>query len=311
MKNIAILGSTGYIGKSIIPHLMLMEDVNLYLFSRSEDRVSAFIKSCKLPEHKNTAIEVCGYEKFEAFSYDLIINCAGIGNPNVLKNNVSAIFEITEHFDTLIINYLKNHTSATYLNLSSGAVYGSTNAGPFSATSKSSLQINELNQSEYYSIAKINSEAKHRALKDLNIVDIRIFSFFSSFVDIDAGFLLSDIVRSLKNKVPFETSNSDIARDFITPTDLVQAIKIILNTKKINDCFDIYSLAPTTKFEILKLFSEKFNLEVKVKDGAGLVSPTGSKNEYYPINKKFEALGYYPKHSSLSGIEAEFNDIKL
>jgi nucleoside-diphosphate-sugar epimerase len=307
MKNIAILGSTGYIGKSIIPHIMLLENVKIYLFSRSKDKVVEFIQAI---EGKKDNMQVCNYAEFDHFSYDLIVNCAGIGNPAVLKKDFAAIFEVTEHFDTLIIAYLEKHPDATYLNLSSGAVYGTTNTGPFLASSKSLLCINELNQSEYYSVAKINSEAKHRALKHLNIVDVRVFSFFSSFVDTDANFLLSEIVRSLKNKTVFETSNADIVRDFITPFDLVQAIKIILDIQKINDSFDIYSLSPITKFEILKLFSEKFGLEFKVIDDIKLVSPTGVKNEYYPMDRKMETLGYAPKYSSLSGIEAEMQYIR-
>ncbi len=308
MKHIAILGSTGYIGKSLIQPMVQMEDVKLYLFSRKKIKVGELVKSFSL---RNKSIYIGDYEELDNFSYDLIINCTGIGNPTVLKKDPSSIFEVTEYFDTLIINYLKKNSCTIYLNLSSGAVYGVSSSSPFSERSESLLRINELNQSEYYSVAKINSEAKHRALKDLHIIDLRIFSFFSSFVDIEARFLLSDIVSTLKSKKVFETSDVDMVRDFITPTDLIQVVDIVLQKGKINDSFDMYSLAPITKFEILNYFNKKFNLKIKLVKGTDFVSPTGAKNEYYSISRKLELLGYKPKHSSLSGIDFEMTNIIL
>lgn len=309
MKKIAILGSTGYIGKSIVTLLMQNKNISLYLFSRSENKIKDFVDQFGFA-HAN--VEVCGnYNMFDEFSYDLIVNCAGIGNPMILKKDPSAIFEVTEYFDTLIINHLRKNNNTIYLNLSSGAVYGSSNIGPFSEKSKSCLCINELHQSEYYSIAKINSEAKHRALKNLNIVDLRIFSFFSSFVDIEAQFLLSDIVKALRNNTVFETSGVDIVRDFITPVDLVQVIEIILNEVRINNSFDMYSLAPVKKSELIDFFIRRFNLKTKIINDSFAISPTGTKNEYYPVSKKIEVLGYKPAHSSLSGIEAEMSKIVI
>lgn len=307
MKNIAILGASGYIGRSIMNEFASIEGLVLYAFSRSKEKVLPYIDENLVRSKK---IQIFEYNDFLNHSYDLVINCTGIGNPAIFKKDTHAIFEVTEYFDNLIIQYLKNNLNTISVNLSSGAVYGINNAEPVSEETKSQLNINSISPADCYSIAKINSEAKHRSLKDLNIVDLRIFSFFSRFVDVDAGFLLSDIVKALKTNQIFQTSDTDIVRDFITPHDLVQAIKCVANQKVINDCFDVYSLDSITKFEVLKYFKERQGLKYEIAENNRVTSPTGNKNEYFSKNKKLGSLGYIPKFSSLSGIEDEMQYIE-
>lgn len=308
MKNIAILGASGYIGRSIISELTSIDGSTVYLFSRSKEKLVSFVEGLSIVDGKTQILE---YDDFIKYSYDLVINCTGIGNPSILKKEPHAIFEVTEYFDNLIIQYLKSNLETTYINLSSGAVYGINNTEPVSEETKFQLNINNISSADYYSIAKINSEAKHRSLKDLNIVDLRVFSFFSRFVDINVGFLLSDIVKDLKNNQVFQTSSTDITRDFITPIDLVQAIKCVANQKVINDYFDVYSLTHVTKFEVLKYFKEKFGLKYEIVENNQVISPTGNKNEYFTKNKKLGSLGYVPRYSSLSGIEEEMQYIEM
>jgi hypothetical protein len=78
-----------------------------------------------------------------------------------------------------------------------------------------------------------------------------------------------------------------------------------MSPKKINEVFDVFSLEPATKFEILDLFKENFGLKYKVVEVINIPNATGNKEYYYSINKRSEVLNYIPKHTSLESILIE------
>jgi hypothetical protein len=43
----------------------------------------------------------------------------------------------------------------------------------------------------------MHAEAKHRALFNFSIVDVRVFNYFSHTQDMNARFLITDIVRAI------------------------------------------------------------------------------------------------------------------
>ena len=116
--------------------------------------------------------------------FDAIVNCIGFGTPEKIGRAGINIFKITESIDDLIIEYLVKKPETVYINFSSGSVYGSSFEKPVDSSYKSVIKIQPLEDREFYRIAKLNSEAKHRSLNDLQIIDIRLFSFFSRFIDL-------------------------------------------------------------------------------------------------------------------------------
>lgn len=305
MKKIAILGSTGYIGISLANEFFEKEEVvKLFLFSRSKSKI------------KNLARDILKKENFSAhtldefclFDYDVIINCAGIGNPVVMKKDPKNIFKVTEEIDNIVLDYLFRNPKSLYINLSSGAVYGSDFKKAITEKTKSTLVVSNMGISDYYSVAKINSEAKHRSMKNLNIVDLRVFSFFSRFVMADSSFLMSEIFTCIKENKVFKTNQNNIIRDYLCPDDLFSLLKVVMKKKKINEAFDVYSLKPVSKFELLAFLQKKYGLKYVIlkslKNEKSLF-----KNIYYSKNKKLANLGYKPRHSSLEGITNEINKI--
>ena len=309
MKKIAILGANGYIGKSLA-----FEFVNrkggekIYLFVREKEKISEFVKQIM----GTSDISVHVYDEFVSFQYDAIINCIGIGNPSVLKENQSEIFRVTETIDNMITEYLKNNPNVFYINLSSGAAYGNHLKSFVSKDTETIIKLNDLTSSDYYSIAKINSEAKHRSLHQFNIVDIRVFAFFSRFFNLDSKFLISEIIQCVKDKKVFETSDDNIIRDYIGQEDLYNLINKIIEGGKVNNFYDVYSLGPVSKFELLDFFKEKYGLEYRiVEKNSADQSPTGYKKEYFSKNHKAEETGYKPQFSTLSWIESELKNLEI
>lgn len=306
-KRIAILGATSHIAKGLILGLSDSEQNEMFLFARSPERAKLFLGSIGAGDSQ--LVKVKPFGEFSDNDYDVVINCVGIGNPTILANELVSIFKLTEEFDNLVLTYLKGHGKTVYINFSSGAAYGTDFSAPVDATSQARFNINAITASEYYGIAKINSEAKHRAMKDYNIVDLRVFGYFSRFIDLEEKFLLSEIVACIQKGQAFVTGAGNITRDFVNPHDLLSLIEACISQNCINDVFDVYSAKPATKFEIIDHFAMHHGLKYIVEDTYTPFTVTGSKDHYYSKNDKATSIGYVPKFSSISGIEQEVSYI--
>jgi nucleoside-diphosphate-sugar epimerase len=300
-KRIAILGATGHIAKSLIDGFCRAGKYKLFLFARSRDRLGKFLADIQCGN--NVSLKL--FSEFYHAEYDVIINCVGIGDPGKLKNAGISIFRLTETYDNLVLDYLEAYPEALYINFSSGAAYGTEFSTPVNETTCTRMAINHIAPSDYYGIAKINAEAKHRALDTLNIVDLRVFGFFSRFIDLRNQYFMSEVISCVKYGKGFETGPENITRDFVHPRDLMFLIEKCIAKKTINDVFDVYSLKPATKFEILDYFNRQYGLKYTVKENINISTATGIKNHYYSKNRKAQNIGYYPQFASLESIIQE------
>lgn len=307
---IAILGATGYIGKSLVNEFLQDENFEVSLFVRSRSKLEKFIEDLKSKNKKilnNYHIE--DIDNFLVGKYEVIVNCIGISDPKILKERPEEIITLTEKFDNLVLKYLESNRATKYINLSSGAAYGKNASQAVNENTPSIIDINNIKEANLYSIAKIHSEAKHRSLKNLQIIDLRVFAFFSQFVDLSAGFLMSEIAQCLVEGKVFKTTSVDIVRDFIGPEDLFNIVLHVIKFENVNDVFDVVSHAPITKLELINFLKEKYNLKVEITDqfqsqSAGQ-SPTGNKNTYCSTSEKLKNTGFEAKYNSIECIDGE------
>jgi nucleoside-diphosphate-sugar epimerase len=304
LKKIAILGATGHIAKNLIYYFSNKENYKLFLFARSETKLNEFLKTIVDCKH----IKLLPLKNFNNYFYDIVINCVGIKS-NEAGRDFLLYFKITEKFDNLILNYLLKNNNILYINFSSGAVYSTDFKKAVNKKTKTKLEINNILTTDFYKITKINSEAKHRSLNKLNIVDIRIFSYFSRFIDISSNYFICDLIKNMKNNIVFQTSPENIVRDYIHPYDLFSLVQKIIEKKKINDVFDAYSKKPISKFEILEYFKNKYNLKYEVLDNFNNFTLTGFKEVYCSKNFKAKEIGYSPEYTSLDCITMETDKI--
>lgn len=301
VKRIAILGATGYIAKSLIDKLCRTDRYELVLFYRSTERLNEFLEVIPY----TNMISAKKYSEFSQAKYEVIINCIGIGNPAKLKNAGAQIFRLTEKFDNMILDYLEEHSETLYVNFSSGAVYGTKFNMPVNESTCTELIINHIVPGDFYSIAKLNAEAKHRAMADFNIVDLRVFGYFSRFIDLNAQYFMSEAISCVKDDIVLVTGKGNMVRDYIHPSDLVSVIEKCIAAKSLNDVFDVYSLKPVTKFEILEHFAKQYGLKYSIKDNMQISAATGIKDHYYSVYKKAEEIGYSPQFTSMDSIIEE------
>lgn len=301
-KKIAILGATSHIAKGLICNFLREDDCQLFLFARNPASVKDFLKVNGLKGN----VKLIKFGDFARKEYDFIINCIGVGTAKKVRDNCASIFSITEEYDNRVLAYLSKFNNAGYINFSSGAVYGTNLNGPVGDLSSREILVNNVDPQDFYGIIKLNSEAKHRANENLNIVDIRIFSYFSRFIDLGGEYFLTDLINSIKQKKEFITNAYDFVRDYLHPSDLFDLIKLIMKKNPSNIAFDACSKKAVRKLELLDYFTKTYSLKYRIDDKFNSACPTGAKNIYYSNSRRAaDLLSYQPNYSSIDTVKEE------
>jgi len=304
---IAILGATSQIAQDLILSFSKNQYYDFLLFSRNVELLEKWINN----ENLSKKYQAQEYSEFGNHQkYDVIINFVGISDPAKSQKIGSDIFKVTEQYDDMALEYLKQHKKTKYIFLSSDEVYGGNYQDPVDKYTVATIDINNLKSTDWYALAKLYAEAKHRSLSDLFIVDVRVFNYFSHTQNMDARFLITDIVRAIKNKEVFKTSINNIVRDFITPPDFYNLIQAIIDFKSINTTLDCYTKSPVSKFELLSELGDRFGLKYRIDQSVNVINATGSKTNYYSRNKMAKSINYTPKNTSLDGVIQEINFLR-
>jgi nucleoside-diphosphate-sugar epimerase len=301
---IAILGATSHIAKGLINNFFQSGGFSLHLYTRSPDKVRIFLGAIGKYSDEDSVIHN-DYKNFIKFSYDVIINCVGVGTLNKLKGDYTNYFMVTEKYDNLTIEYLLKNPDTLYVSFSSGAVYGKGFSVPAEENTVNNLRVNHVAPEDYYMIARLNSEAKHRAFNDLRVIDLRLFSYFSRFIKLTDGYFITDVIDSILNKKLLVTDNVNIVRDYVHPKDLFSIIRKCMEAGKINKAFDVTSSKPVAKTEILDYFSSEYGLKYEVSQSLSHPSATGSKNIYCSNYMNAAGIDYKPVFSSMDTIKQE------
>ena len=300
-RRIAILGATSQIAKDLIISLSHSAEEHLNLFARRPNAVKQWLSTAGLSGRYPV-------DEFSAFSekeFDAVINFVGVGNPAQAESMGNAIFEVTLHFDEMVLDYLKTHPACRYLFLSSGAAYGSGFNEPATRHTPAVVAINDLLPHDWYAVAKLHAECRHRAHTEFSIIDIRVFNYFSCTQDILARFLITDIMRAIRDGTVLKTSPDYIVRDFLHPSDFYKMVSSLLAAPAINVAVDCYSRAPIDKPDLLAAMQEQFGLRYETERTASAVNATGCKPYYFSQNTRAADFGYQPSLTSLEGILLE------
>ena len=301
-KKIAIFGASSQIAKDLIRSFFRQEAYDMVLFARRPEAVEQWLAT----ENASGKYAVSGYQGFGTSGhFDAIINFVGSGNPSQTQALGNSILDLTQEYDTLALSYLNSHPQCRYIFLSSGAAYGSSFDEPAGENSKASVAINGLQEQDWYAVAKLYAECRHRSLKDLPIVDIRVFNYFSHTQDISARYLIMDILRAILSGETLTVSTDNIIRDYIGPSDFYQLVSGTLDASPSNDVIDCYTCAPVDKMSLLAAMQEHFGLKYEISATPAGINATGLKKNYYSLNKRAEKFGYRPANNSLENVIRE------
>jgi nucleoside-diphosphate-sugar epimerase len=300
---IAVLGATSQIARDLIKSFSAQSDHEWVLYARRPEAVKQWLDRLELTQRHKVA-------EFDSFSVDYpfnaILNFVGVGNPAQAMAIGASIFDITAHYDDIALRYLRLRPECRYIFFSSGAVYGGGFALPADDQTTSSFSVNHLGPQDWYGLAKLYAEARHRAMPELSIVDLRIFNYFSESTDIDAGFLITDVLRSIRDGQVLQTSQENIVRDYIGPKECWQLVLKVLKAPPQNVAIDYFTQAPVDKISMLERMRTDFGLRYTlIEQRTGLLA-TGSKLNYYSRSRKAADLfGYAPEMTSLDVVSEQ------
>jgi nucleoside-diphosphate-sugar epimerase len=302
MNGIAIVGASSQIAKDLIRSFAAAGRTALLLYVRNLDTTKAWVAQQNL----EAVCTVHGYEAYGELSHDVVINFVGVGDPRRAAEMGASIFEITACFDNMVLTDLARNPDRRYLFLSSGAAYGNAFADPVTASTQAVIAINNIQPQDYYATAKLHAEVRHRARPDLAIIDLRVFNMFSRTQAIESRFFIADIVRAIREERTLQTSADYIVRDFMHPDDFHRLVECLLAAPPANCAVDCYSREPIDKPTLLQAMAEHFGLCFEFVDDTSVrVNATGTKPNYYSLNRKAAEFGYQPARSSLECILAE------
>jgi nucleoside-diphosphate-sugar epimerase len=213
------------------------------------------------------------YSEFGNEYYDVILNLSCPGSPSHIKAAGNKLVKAVINRDNEILKYLENNDSL-YVNMSSGIVH-------------------EMVESPYKK-AKMHLEKNHRKHQELNIIDLRLYSYFSRYISLKSGHLMAGIINCIKNNTVFNAISLELVRDYIHPEDLAD---IILNLPRGNAVYEIGSKKPVSLSEILNYCSKMYDLKYILKY---------KKSDLHAgVN-----LAYYPKTVAFNPIDTSMETIK-
>lgn len=214
------------------------------------------------------------YDSFGREDYDLVVNCVGVSQPVQQKKENKEIVKISNHFDNLALKYAESNKNCLYVFFSSGVIH-------------------EAGNSEYKKSKQL-AEKRHRN-SEANVIDLRVYSFFSRFSNINSGFYMDEIVKCMQTKNCLGLFPVPLYRDYVAPVDIAN---FILSLNKNNRTYEIFSAHTVSTFDIARHFKQ-YGLRYKEKDID--IPITGIKEHYYA--KRHD--GFKPTKTSMETIIEE------
>ena len=178
-RKVIILGANSHIAKGLIYNFTKIPNSVLYLYTTNKEKTRKIIKNLDV----KAKVFIRNYDIIFPNNADLVINCIGTGSAKFMQGHYERWFFLLEKFDNLCLKYLEQNPKALYIHFSSGAVYG-TLKNAANKNTVNDFPVNDLKWQRFYGLSKLYSEGKHRALPCYNIVDLRVFAYFSRYIDI-------------------------------------------------------------------------------------------------------------------------------
>ncbi len=286
LKNIIILGSSGFIGSSIKEYIK-KKKINIkriFTYSRKEKKNILNVK--KLPK------------------VDYIIYC-------INSKKISETIKIFNHFRKLLYRCPK---STKILFLSSGAVYGKSkiNKRP---TEMAKIDIKLINKfigyKKNYAKEKVYLEKKFLELSNegYRVSIARCFTFVGKKIPKRANFLIGNLINNiLEKKKLFVKSNYEIIRSYMHTDDLSRCLFTIMN--KTGKKCKIYNVGSDDVLNV-KLLLKKLSRKYKIKSRQVNILDKKKADFYVPnIEKLKKELKWKTKYKSFEAIEKTIYDLK-
>ncbi|MHA7733132.1 NAD-dependent epimerase/dehydratase family protein [Nitrosopumilus sp. S6] len=282
---VLITGHTGFIGTYLTNYLVSKKYDVIGLSPKSNKKLK--IKQIKKDIRKVKSTDISG-------KIDIIIHLAAITDVNYCQKNPFECYSVNS-FGTQKILQIAKEKKSKMVFLSSSHVYGKPKNNPIS-------EKFQTNSTTIYSASKISSEIYCKSYSNSFGMDVSIIRPFSVYGPHQPeNFLISSILKQLKNSNTVKIGRVTPRRDFVYISDVVKGIEIILKNTKGFNIFNIgfgKSYSVKEVLEILKTVSNrKFKVNSIKKNFRQIEIPEIRSN-----SKKLQKLGWKPEIPFKKGI---------
>jgi len=307
-KNLLILGSSGFFGKSLLNFIYQRKKIYRKIFKTitilsrqnrgNKEILSKLRKTFKIVYLKQDILNIKKIPKSQFIIYALLLDD--------IKKDYLAV----KHF-TKIIKNSKDEKNIVFT--SSGAVYGKQLNKATKIKESQSLNNKfdfENIKKNRYAYFKLKSEKylKNLTKKNFKITILRCFAFVGKDLPINKGFVVRDFISSIiKQKKIVVHSKNKVIRSYMHQDDLANWIlTILLNNKKHYSIYNVGSDEHITIHNLGLLLSQKFNVEFKSN-----YCKSNYLDNYIPdISKAKKKFKLKLNYSNLSAICKTIDDIK-
>lgn len=283
-KHALLIGANSQVCQGWLERSKALSNFELFHLSRSPESLS--LQRSKWLGDLNSKLH-------SSFEFDLVVNFVGASNPSQISGKPLELIRAMQKSDDIGLHHARR--GAHYIFLSTGAVHDELPSigGPVKSLSSSSMYVGEKKRSE---IAHAASDVRE------SCADLRIFGFVSDPRDAEISTLIGSLWKAFNGSKRFVTSSSAMIRDFWGNDEAAQAIDLLLQRRAFGS-FDAFSASPASKTEI----AEFLGLKIEVDDSiAAASSPTGSKADYFSLDRSLSKEGFIPIRTAQEIIREAF-----
>lgn len=257
MKKILIIGSSGFIGKSIVDYLSSNKTNISRIYSISRKKFT--IKKKNKIYLKKITKNISKLDHIPEVDFIIyLIRSDKISNSLVYFNK----------FNNLVSN-LKKKPKILYL--SSGAVYGILKKGS-KINERQKISINSINNfsgyKKKYAKEKLIMEEKFEKLskKGYKVSIARCFTFVGESI-LNYNYVIADIINSIRNKKKITLKNSkNVTRSYMHSKDMCRwLIKILKNSNTKCPIYNVGSDQQINLSKLAKILAKKYKTEITIK----------------------------------------------
>lgn len=281
MKNVVILGASGFLGTSLLKKL-----------NKKKFNIKILNHTKKL-NHKYHSINGSILSKSKLNSLisnnDIVINLTG-----QFSGNFENFFKVNLIGSTNLLNVIKNKKNVKIIHISSIDVYGE--------NSNFSKEIDQPIPTSIYGTTKFLTEQLYEKFSKENHLNVTILRCSNLYGPTKRNGIIANLLKSKKSKIPLLlTHKGKQIRDFLFVEDAVDGI--IQAIQHFKPGYRIFNISSGKKFKIIDVIEEmkKNNVILNYK-------LTSSKPDEFCIcadNSKSKKLLYFnPKTSFKKGLQA-------
>lgn len=237
---------------------------------------------------------------FKKEQFDLVCNLAAQAGVRYSLENPRAYIESNINGFLNLLECCRHHNVNKLLYASSSSVYGNSTEVPFHETQNVDNPI-----SLYAATKKSNELMAHTYshLYGIQTIGLRFFTVYGPWGRPDmAMFLFTEAI--LKEKPIKVFNNGDLFRDFTYVDDIIEGIRLIVQSDEKSDSYQLYNIGNSKPVELLGFIKEIENsLSKKALMEMHPMQPGDVYKTYANVSKLKNLYGYNPKTSVEKGVD--------